>query len=350
MAENQRIVLLNRLISRSISHAPREHKPPLVPGWELLDIVVKRQRKGVAVEYLGADDDEDDDARIAKGAGHDCFRLSHARTEKDGKARFVSMLFEFIDDSQISFPLVDLRTFAGREISGKELERGASSAHVVVRLPDEGDFDDGNYRCAFEMVQPITRKAVERFLNRQIRRGGEWGFSVSATDKKSKRAVTKDYRYHGKFDLVGDLGRNLTHGAGQSILSQVVFTKRSERMAVGQPTAVHHEEVLADVELRISGKQAPADPEERVGWIGRLRKKWEDQGFKTKVYYRSAGGALLGGNLHRDIENATDLMMCPKEFVTLSKPPKRWTDRFNSEMIGKLKEILRKEELWQRAT
>jgi hypothetical protein len=30
MPENQRIVLLNRLITRSISHAPREHKPPMI--------------------------------------------------------------------------------------------------------------------------------------------------------------------------------------------------------------------------------------------------------------------------------------------------------------------------------
>jgi hypothetical protein len=160
------------------------------------------------------------------------------------------MLFEFIDDSQKSFPFVDLETFAGREISGKALERGASCAHVVIRLPSDGDFDDGNSRCAFEMVSPTTRMAVERFLNRQIRRDGEWEFSVTSVDKKSKRPMTKDYRYHGKFDLVADLSRKLAHGAadGKS-LSQIVFTKRSERQSVGQQTEVRHEEVIADIEV-----------------------------------------------------------------------------------------------------
>jgi len=349
MSENQRIILLNRLISRSISKAPREHKPPLIAGGELFDGIIKRQRKGVAVEYIGADDDADDAERIKKGASHDCLRLSNVRSEKDGNGRFVSMLFEFIDSSQINFPLVDLQTFAGREISGKELERGATSAHVVVRLPGDDEFDDGNYRCAFEMVQPVTRRSVQRFLNRQIRRDGEAEFSVNVIDKKSQRSVTKDYRFHSRFDLVADLGRSLSHGGAKRILSQVVFTKRSERMAVGQPTAVNHEEVLADVEVRISGKQAPADPEEQMSWITRLRKKWEHQGFQTKVYYRSLGGATMGSNIHRDIENAADLVICPKEFVTLSKPPKRWTDKFNPEIISKLKDILRKDELWQRA-
>ncbi|MGY2843387.1 hypothetical protein ACVIWU_006737 [Bradyrhizobium sp. USDA 4509] len=348
MADNRRIVLLNRLISRSISHAPREHKPPLISGRDLFDIIQKRQRKGFAVEYLGADDDSDDTARLRKGEGHDCFRLSQLRVDTDGSSRFIVMLFEFIDDSQGTFPVVDLETFAGREISGKDMERGASSAHVVVRLPNGEDFDDGNYRCALENVQPITRKAVERFLNRQIRRDGSQVYSVTSIDKKTKRSGSKDYSYHGRFDLVSDLGRSLTQGAGEKLLSQVVFTRRQERVAIGQPTAVNHEEVIADMEVRISGKQAPAEPEERIGWITRLRKKWEDQGYQTKLYFRTVGGGVMGGDIHRDVESATDLMLCPKEYVTLSKPPKRWTERFNPEMVNKLKDILRKEELWQR--
>jgi hypothetical protein len=350
MPDNQRIVLLTRLISRSISHAPREHKPPIIPGADLFEVIGKRQKKGFAVEFLGADDDKDDTKRLKKGVGHDCFRLNQLKVEEDGGVRFVIMLFEFIDDSQTSFPLVDLETFAGREISGKELERGASSAHVVVRLPSDGDFDDGNYRCAFEMVQPITRAAVERFINRQIRRDGEWEFSVSSIDKKTKKAATKEYRYHGKFDLVADWGRKLINaGSDGKTLSQIVFTKRSEKQSVGQPVGIKHEEVLADIEVRISGKQAPTGPKERDGWVSRLRNNWEKLGFQTKLYYRHATGNVLGGNLHRDIENASDLMLCPREFITLTKPPKRWTAKLNSEVIGKLKEILKKDDLWQRA-
>lgn len=349
MPDNQRIVLLTRLISRSISHAPREHKPPIIAGAELFDIVGKRQKRGFAVEFLGADDDKDDTTRLKKGAGHDCFRLSQFRIDREGGARFVVMLFEFIDDTQKSFPLVDLETFAGREISGKDLERGACSAHVVVRLPDNGGFDDGNYRCAFEMVSPITRAAVERFVNRQIRRDGDYEFSVTSVDKKSKRQVSKDYRYYGRFDLVADWSRTLTHtGPGGKTLSQLVFTKRHEKQSIGQQTSVKHEEVVADIEVRISGKQAPTDPDERAGWVTRLRNNWETRGFQTKLYYRYASGGVVGGNLHRDLENASDLMLCPREFITLSKPPKRWTEKLNSEVVSKLKETLRKEELWQR--
>jgi hypothetical protein len=83
MSGNQRIILLNRLISRSVTKAPREHKPPLVPGAELLKIVGQRKQKGFAVEYLGAEDDTDDAKRLKKGSGHDCFRLSQIRTDKD---------------------------------------------------------------------------------------------------------------------------------------------------------------------------------------------------------------------------------------------------------------------------
>ena len=350
MSDNQRIVLLNRLISRSVSRAPQEHKPPLAPGWELLKIIEQRKKKGFAVEYLGADDDDDDTKRIKKGADHDCFRLSQFRVDRDADANYVCMLFEFIDNSQQSFPLVHLETFAGREISGAAEERGACSAHVVAKLPNADGFDDGNYRCAFEMVSPITRQAVERFLNRQIRRSGEWEFSVTAVPKGGKRATTKDYRYHGKFDLVSDIGRKLVSiGADGKVLTQVVFTKRSQREAIGQQTAVKHEEVLADIELRISAKQAPSEPHEREGWVKRLRNNYETRGFETKLYYRYASGGIVSGDIHRDMATAADLMMCPKEFITLTKPPKRWSDKFNSEVIDKLKTLLKKEDLWQRA-
>ncbi|WP_315806941.1 MULTISPECIES: hypothetical protein [unclassified Bradyrhizobium] len=348
MAEsNQRIILLNRLISRSVSRAPREHKPPLLKGAELFDIIAKSFRRGHAVEFVGLEDDRSgEEQRLARGAGHDCYRLRNFRIDEEEDGRFAVMLFEFIDDAQKSFPLVDLETFAGREISGREQERGASSAHVVVRLPNGDEFDEGNYRCAFESVQPITRMAVERFLNRQIRRDGEQVFTV--TTIKDKKVATKDYRFHGRFNLAADLARSMATSGGKT-LSQIVFTKRSERQSIGHPTAVHHEDVVADIEVKISGKQAPSDPKEQVDWLTWVRKNWETRGYQTKLYYRYASGGLVGGRVHRDIENAHDLMLCPREFVTLSKPPKRWSMRVNSEMVSKLKELLRKDDLWQQA-
>jgi hypothetical protein len=78
-----------------------------------------------------------------------------------------------------------------------------------------------------------------------------------------------------------------------------------------------------------------------------MRKNWEDQGIQTKLYYRYATGGIVGGNLHRDVENASDLMLCPKEFITLATPLKRWTAKFNLEVVSKLKELLKRDELWQ---
>ncbi|WP_029586408.1 hypothetical protein [Bradyrhizobium sp. URHD0069] len=176
------------------------------------------------------------------------------------------------------------------------------------------------------------------------------GIFCNVGRQEIEKPTTKDYHYHGKFDLVADFSRKLSHASGDGkTLSQIIFTKRSERLSVGQQTAVKHEEVITDVEVRISGKQAPAEPQERQGWLTRIRNNWEGQGFQTKLYYRYASGGVVGGNLHRDIESATDLMLCPREFITLTKPPKRWTAKFNQEIIGKLKEILKKDELWQRA-
>jgi hypothetical protein len=39
----QRFVLLNRLVSRSVTRAPEEHKPPMESGAELLTVIEKRR-------------------------------------------------------------------------------------------------------------------------------------------------------------------------------------------------------------------------------------------------------------------------------------------------------------------
>jgi acetylornithine deacetylase/succinyl-diaminopimelate desuccinylase-like protein len=246
--------------------------------------------------------------------------------------------------------VVHQEKYVGREIAGDEMERGATSAHVIVRLPrPDQDFDDGVYRCAFELVHPITRISVQRFLNRQIRREGHWLFDVVSSNKGKKPKVT-EYKYHPKLDLVADVGRKIGHfGADGRALTHIVFTKRSERQSIAQKTSVIHEDVYADVELRVSARQAPDDPDEKRTWVEKLKDIYQKRGYETKLYYRHAGGGTLAGNVHRDIASAADLVMCPKEIISLSKPPKQWSARTNSEVVQLLKAILKKDALWESA-
>jgi hypothetical protein len=64
---HERIVFLNRIVSRSITTAPEVHKPETHGLEELLDILSSRRTKGHAIEYLGGLDDEDEDKRKKNG-------------------------------------------------------------------------------------------------------------------------------------------------------------------------------------------------------------------------------------------------------------------------------------------
>ncbi len=263
--DKQRIVLLNRLVSRSPTRAPRDHQAPTHSAQELLQILEKRRAKKLAVEFFGAEDDDDERKRIMKGAGHSLIRLRQLKFENQGKRSYAVLLMEYVDESQRTFPVVHTQTFDGREIAGEEQERGAMTAHVVVRLPEKGAYDDGTYRCAIEAVHGITRRDVESFIDRQLRREGEWTFSVTVPKKKAKGNETKTYLYHPRLEFFADVGRALQTLTEGRILSQMVFTKRSQRQQIGQPTDVIHEDVLADVEYRISARQAELDPEFGTG-------------------------------------------------------------------------------------
>ena len=93
---------------------------------------------------------------------------------------------------------------------GADEERGALSAHVVVRLPIE-QYDDGSYRCAIEAVHSIPRRVIENFLCRQLRRqaaADELEFSVKQFGKKGK-IVERNYRYYPRLELFADIGRKI---------------------------------------------------------------------------------------------------------------------------------------------
>ena len=69
---HERIVLLNRTLSRSVTSAPETHKPETHGLEELFGIINGRRSKGHAIEYLGGLDDEDEAQRKANRWGLIC--------------------------------------------------------------------------------------------------------------------------------------------------------------------------------------------------------------------------------------------------------------------------------------
>jgi hypothetical protein len=134
---HERIVLLNRIVSRSVTTAPEIHKPETHGLEELLDILNSRRGKGHAIEYLGGLDDEDEDERKKNGSGYDFVRLRQYRVDEIDEQRYAILLIEFVDQNSRSFPVVDVESFKGRELSGENEERGATSAHLVARFRRE---------------------------------------------------------------------------------------------------------------------------------------------------------------------------------------------------------------------
>lgn len=267
-SEFQRIVLLNHFVSRSVSRAPEEHKPPTHSAYDLLQIVEKRRTKKIAIEYFGATDDDDEAVRAKNGSGHNFFRLRHCRFEERGKLRYAVLLFEFVDQTITSFPVVHTMNFTGREIAGEDEERGATSAHFVIRMPGPGGaHDDGMYRCALEAVAPITRRDVELFLSRQIRRENNWEFSIDMPGKAGKKN-TKVYQYHPRFNLFADIGRRVGSLTDGRILTHMVFTKRGEKQNVAKPTGVLHNDYLRGCRTKNFGQARPHGPGESTGMGG----------------------------------------------------------------------------------
>ena len=352
LADNERLVLLNRLVSLSTSRA-RLERPPTHSAAELLEIMRGRVQQDIAIEYLGLRIG-DDDALPAAVIGLSFMRMSEMKFEQTDSFKYVTMLIEYVNSGDKTFPVVHIETFAGREIEGGDQERGAATAHVVARLPADGQFDDGAYRCAIEVQHPITRSQIEHFLAYQLRRHCDdrgWSFPVRSKSKqRGGKVVTKEHRYRAKFRLLADVGRklNLAGDSGRN-LSQMVFSKRGTRHSIGKQVDVIDEEtIVADVELRVHAKDGPEDPAERLNWAARIRKYYEERGFDCRLFFRNAGGKTLFGAVDQAIESAADLLMCPRETIYLTSAPKRWHATIHAEIVEKLRDILDQDELWER--
>lgn len=351
--QHERIVFLNHLVSRSKARTSHRDKAPTLSGYELLKIIQSRLNEDVAIEFFGSLDDKDDEIRIDNGSGHDFIRIKEMRFTKKGDFRYAYLLFEYGDQRVKSLPVVHTRSFAGRELEGDLEEVGASCAHVLVRMPGDQAYDDGRYRCAIEHVNGgVSRRYVELFFRRQLRRYAEsvsLSFTVVDT-KRGRKPKEIEYRYHPSLELMADVGRKLADFSGtKKILTQLVFTKRSEKLSAGQPTDVSHADYTADLEVKISALQGPDDPKEKLSWVTKIRDRYESTGYQTQLSYRYVGGATLKGTASGEVAGAADLLMCPKEIVYLDEPPKRWRDALCPLIGQKLSQLVDRDELWERA-
>jgi hypothetical protein len=309
---------------------------------DLFQILQTRTNAGEALEPIGS--------RIQTGTSgpREFIRIAKIKHVNDGDWGFATLLLEHVDEYATSFPVVNTKTYAGREIAALPDERGATTAHFVVRYPINGKHDDGSYRCALEHVSPISRSMLGTLLARQLLshcKEKDWKFPVRVQD--GKRTIEKIYAYHAKLELVSDIGRSLSTAIGKRPLSSLVFVKRSEKQEIGGPTTVETEEVYGDVEIRVAASQGPGDPVEQKSWIGRLLGHYRNHGFETKMYFRSVNGGQVGGDVHGAVAGAIDLVMCPKEIILLTEAPKKWRPGIEASIETEIRAILENDTLWR---
>ena len=156
-------------------------------------------------------------------------------------------------------------------------------------------------------------------------------------------------RPHDRLELHADVARSFILGDGTGEVSMMVFTRRSERRHIGEPTSVLHQEFNADVEIKVTAKQAPEDPEERRGWLTRIMQHFEQSGYDSRIYFRHMHGRLVQGS-QRDphISGAADLLLCSRETISLSAEPRRWRSKIDPHIVGEMKKLLERDELWER--
>jgi hypothetical protein len=194
---------------------------------------------------------------------------------------------------------------------------------------------------------------LETFLSRQVRRhtdAEKWTFTVTEQKGGRSRQVNKELRFTPRLELHAEVGRrlNLT-GAGEAELTHMVFTNRQSHQSIGKGHEVKHKEVMAHVDIKISAKQGPEDPEEKKGWIQELRTYFTGQGFEARLYYRHANGRVTGGEVHHALDSAADLLMCPTAFISLDAPPRPWEATVNADVAVAMRELLDQDDLWGRS-
>ena len=345
----QRIVLLNWLTSRSTTRT-RSHAPPTIGIGDLIAYIDKRRQEGVAIEFFKSEDNPDEIERLRLGQGHSLTRLADIKYQNYTNFIYIAMLFKYLDTNVKRFSVEDIVKFEGKEIEAGSTEYGVTSAHLMTRLPvGDSQLDLGSHRCVIDYNTPLTRSHIEHFLCRQTRRVQDWSFSVIVQENRKLKPVSKEFKFNPRLELHSDVGRNLNIGQKNKKLSSMLFTKRAERQSIGgKGVEVIHDDVVANVEIKVSANQGPSDPEEKAGWIQSVLQHFTGRGYQVRLYYRQPNGAIVGGSIPDAIAGAADLLMCPKEFLSLSQPIKSSESKVNGEMTDAMKEILDRDELWER--
>lgn len=350
--QHEKIVLLNTLQSVSTSRAPGDLKAPVHSAEELFGFIVKRCDEKVAVEFTGGLDDPDDQVRIANGKGQSLVNARAHAIRKHDSYTYLVLLLEYADKDERLFPVLDTSTLLGRELSGKHNERGASQAHLVVRLPPTGAKDIGKYRCILELARGLNRHTVETFLSRQVRRhvitDGSFRFEHLTKDKDGK-TVEKTYAYTPKLELLADVGRklNVSKSSGAEI-SRMEFVKRSEKLSAGVPTDVISENILGDVKITISAGQL-SNVHSISDAFKALRKSYEQRGYKTKLYFRHPKTkGEFGGSIEQKVASAADLLLCQREVISLPSEPPAWLGSIYTPTVDAMIQLLGDDKLWDR--
>ena len=348
----KRYVLLNHMISRSTSRARTGASPPTIGANSLLALLDKRRLKGWAVEHPRGKPEKDDVVRLQINEGLDAIRLSDVLLDDDGAFAYASLLVEHVKASAAAFPVVHQGTWAGRELSGEEKERGAATAHVLIRIPMPGAYDDAKYRCVIEAVPGVSRRMITHLLCRQLRRisdAEEWSYRDTRTGR-GKKPKEVNIRYTPRLELFADVGRKLGNpDAPARALRSMTFTKRSARQDVGQPTDVEYTDFNADVLIRVRADQGPPDEVARLTWAARIRKVYEDRGYSTRFLFRDNGGDIEQGTVQAAMDEATDLLMCSRELLAYASMPRVWEPKLNADVVRLLKAVSNRDEIWQPA-
>ena len=346
----ERHVFLNYMFARSKTMAPREHTPPMHGARELFHLLGQRFANGNAIVFLSAEESEDPDETKASQEKSSAVRFRRFGWYENDHHNYLALLVEHIDHLEKTFPVVHRQSFVGRDLQADAEERGSATAHVVVRIPKQGDYDVGEYRTAIEVVHGTSRRIIETLINRLLREmSADWTFSVEMKDPRGRR-IQKIYKYRPRLELNADIGRSLLGGPRNSTLTHMVFTKRSEKLNTGQETEVEQIDVIGDIEYNISASQAPEDAEERKGWLTKVREKYESLGFKSKLYFRHNAGFTLRAGVRHDESSAADMLLCPKEIVSIDDIERRWRDDMSVATLKALFALLDRDDLWRSGT
>lgn len=350
------LVLLNNLLLSSKSRAPEPHAPPLHELHELLQILENRAKGNIAVERPGLRDldGESDKERNARALNRDLIRIREIRLAEDQEWRYAYLLVDHVDAGTRSFPVLNVTTFQGRDLSANEDERGSSTAHVAIRYPNGNSYDNGTYRCTIEHVPKVSRTLIEYVISRQLKRHAQdnkWTFTASVTRKGARSPKEKSYKYYPSLQLAANVGQKVGGALQGRTLSHMIFVKKQEKQDIGKKSTIKSTELTLNVEVqvRVNAKQGPSDETQKRSWLETVKEFYQSRGFDTKIYYRSAAGSVLGGEIHPDLASATDVVLCPRAEISLSASPKKWRESMNKEIVQQMKELLDKDELWERA-